>query len=335
MTVSSVPHGVNHAYGYHHRTLCGIEHPDVIESPWTWSPTFATSCAECSATAVVIDARWPEDRRGYDDRESTPSFIPKQAGRRRGDLSEDQLGHPGLRLPEERGAITRVLRHKRAATAGDEAGRLTGVWRGTGLGPYRSCRSTYEDYALDSVPALDEAGFVGDYAWRGGLGQVLEYRVEVVDALSAKLAGVGLSLPADFVALMTRANLYRALDRASCTCCVTYLSEPLKSPIEPGAWMIRFLLDHQQCAAWHLYLRPDGDSFVVQCDRDISQDPEVMFGPDGNPVEAGTEIFWCAPSVESFAYRFWIEHTLWFAIHDALRSRDLPSEQRAYLSHYL
>ena len=72
----------------------------------------------------------------------------------------------------------------------------------------------------------------------------------------------------------------------------------------------------------------------MQCDHDISHDPGVVFGPDGKPAEARTEVYWCAPSVESFAYRFWVEHTLWFAIFDRRQACDLPSEQRAYLAHY-
>ncbi|WP_051450294.1 hypothetical protein [Actinospica robiniae] len=99
--------------------------------------------------------------------------------------------------------------------------------------------------------------------------------------------------------------------------------------------MIRFLLDLQLRAAWYLYLRPGGDCVVVQCDHDISHDPGVLFGPDGKPAETRTEVYWCAPNVESFAYRFWAEHTLWFAIFDRLQARDLPSEQRAYLAHCL
>lgn len=89
------------------------------------------------------------------------------------------------------------------------------------------------------------------------------------------------------------------------------------------------LLDHQLYAAWYLYLRPDGDSVIARCDHDISHDPGVLFGPDGKPAAAQTEASWCAPNVESFAYRCWVERTPWFAIFDRLQARDLSSEQRA------
>lgn len=47
------------------------------------------------------------------------------------------------------------------------------------------------------------------------------------------------------------------------TGCWTDVSDPLPSPVEPGAFLVRFLRDQQDCVIWYLYLRPSGEVFVV------------------------------------------------------------------------
>ncbi|OLE28108.1 MAG: hypothetical protein AUG49_03280 [Catenulispora sp. 13_1_20CM_3_70_7] len=217
-----------------------------------------------------------------------------------------------------------------------------GSWCATDLGHHRPCRYTYERYPIESLPALDEASFAGDFAWRGDLGHVLDGQVAVMDRLTTELAETGLSLPADFVTYMTRSNLYRCLDEVSCTGCWTSLSTPLTSPLEPGARMVRFFRDQQDCVLWYLYLRANGESFVVHSYRDLEYEAELRSSgtPDDleQPAEIDDdpdcEIFWCAPTVEIFAYRFWTENSLWFAIHNSRPIEDLSAAQRAYLSGY-
>lgn len=217
-----------------------------------------------------------------------------------------------------------------------------GSWCATDLGDYRPCRYTYERYPIESLPPLDGSSFTGDFAWRGDLGRVLEEQATTMDRLAAGLAGSGLSLPTDFVTYMTRSNLYLCLDEVSGTCCWTSLSAPLPSPIEPDARMVRFFRDQQDCVHWYLYLRPGGETFVVHSYRDLEWEAEVRSGGDADEIEdlpdfdndPDYEIFWCAPSVEIFAYRFWTENTLWFALNGRRPIEDLGEAQRAYLSHY-
>ncbi|MFC4046607.1 hypothetical protein ACFO1B_50045 [Dactylosporangium siamense] len=47
------------------------------------------------------------------------------------------------------------------------------------------------------------------------------------------------------------------------------------------------------------------------------------------------ELYWCAPSVESFAYRFLIEGTLIRAIRERQPAAELTPEALTYLAHYL
>ena len=86
---------------------------------------------------------------------------------------------------------------------------------------------------------------------------------------------------------------------------------------------------------WYLYLHHSGQSCVVCSDRDFTQAPGLRYGPDGEIVSPRREIFWCAPSVEIFAYRFLIEARLSLAIHDKQRADELNPELLAYLGHYV
>lgn len=217
-----------------------------------------------------------------------------------------------------------------------------GSWCATDLGNYRPCRYTYERYPIESLPPLDEASFTGDFAWRGETGHVLDGQVAVMDRLAADLADDGLCLPGDFVTYMTRSNLYLCLDEVSVTGCWTSLSVPLTSPLEPDARMVRFFRDQQDCVHWYLYFRPNGEAFVVHSYRDLEYEAEVK--ATGTPDELEQlaeidddpdyEIFWCAPTLEMFAYRFWTENSLWRAVHDRSPVNDISVAQRAYLDHY-
>lgn len=181
---------------------------------------------------------------------------------------------------------------------------------------------------------MDEEVFVGDFAWFGDTGDPLDYRTAVTAPIAADLARDGLSLPADFVALITRANLHRCLDREG-DGSWTDVAGPLPSPVDPADRMVLFFRDQQSCIMWYLYLHHRGQSSVVCSGADFTHEPEPGYGPDGEIVLPSREIFWCAPSVEIFAYRFLAEARLAFAIRDKLRAGELDPESLAYLAHYV
>jgi hypothetical protein len=102
---------------------------------------------------------------------------------------------------------------------------------------------------------------------------------------------------------------------------------------------VRFLRDQQDCVFWYLYLRPLAAPFVVCSGIDYEHEYEA--GRDGWSAETGLDdahgqrapIRWCAPSLEEFAYRFWIENRLWGAVRSGALS-GLEPELRDYLRHY-
>lgn len=197
-------------------------------------------------------------------------------------------------------------------------------WWSFDLGSYRPCSGTYELYAHDSVPPLDEALFRGDFAWLDA--GPAKRRKRKPPAIVAACEEQGIALPAAFVRFITDAALQAAVP--SCTACEWDPSDaPVPCRVVPGAYTIRFLRDQQDCLFWYLHLLPDGDAHVL-CSPIPFDDPDLEV--DRDVVIANT---WCAaPHFEQFVYRFWIENVLW----DALESTDpeWTPAQRAYLGHY-
>lgn len=189
-------------------------------------------------------------------------------------------------------------------------------WYATDLGEYRSCRYTYERYRYEDQPPLDAARFVGGYEWFGNLGSPDTSAAEELAALDQRLGALGVRLPADFFTFYSHSLLREALDDVSVTSCWTDLSrEPIPSPAEPDAWLVRFLRDQQDCVMWYLYLRKGGETFVVCSPADL----EYLAGMDPAQRKAEgveqPEIVWCSPTFEQFAFRFWIECRAWRGLH--------------------
>ncbi len=186
------------------------------------------------------------------------------------------------------------------------------AWCATDLGEYRPCRYTYEYYPYKSLPPLDSTDFTGTFQRLGGTGET---------------------------APQADSKLHRSLDEVSVTCCWTDISESLPSPVEPGAFLVRFLRDQQDCVIWYLYLRPSGEAFVVHSDLDYEYEYEAQRNGEqtetnlDDPQEQRAAILWCSPSFGEFAHRFWIENRLWHALSGNDLS-GLEPQMRDYLRHY-
>ena len=225
------------------------------------------------------------------------------------------------------------------------AGFGTG-WYATDLGDYRPCQYTYQGYDYDTLPALDATRFTGAFRWLGDPGEVVPGQVAQLREVQESLAAQGLALPEDFVRFHTSSNLLDSLDEVSVTGCWSSLSAPLPSPVEPGAFLVRFFRDQQDCVLWYLYLRPTGEVFVVvsyldyeykyECESE-AQDSADAAEPHsylGDAAAQRAAILWCAPSFEQFAYRFWIENRLWRALNGDEEDEPIDPEMQAYLDHY-
>ncbi|MEU3492968.1 hypothetical protein [Kitasatospora cineracea] len=214
--------------------------------------------------------------------------------------------------------------------------RFEAEWCHHELGPYRDCAATYERYPFDTLPPLDPAGFTGAFDWLGGLSgePVPDTGAAELAELERAVAGLGLALPADFLAYHRDGRLLRSLDEVAPAGNWTDFSAPLPSPVEPGAYLVRFFRDQQDCVLWYLYLRPGGESFVVHSWLDYEGQFELVAEgeePDEDLADPAA-IRWCAASFEEFAHRYWVESRIFLDFANG----DGPTDPRllAYLAHY-
>lgn len=217
-------------------------------------------------------------------------------------------------------------------------------WWGTDLQEYRPTPSTYGRYPYESLPPLDDNLFDGEFRWLGANAEVVDTMPDALSRLVNDLAKVGLSLPPAFLRFFADPTLGAQVP--SCTACYWSLAEvPVPSPVEDGAFIVRFLNDQQGCLFWYLYLTPNGDSFVL-CSPILFDDYTYQW-EDGiaNLDEVLAESYVCAPGFEHFVYRFWLENRIWYAINDPHLSEgevwydgedndELTPPQREYLAHY-
>jgi hypothetical protein len=219
-------------------------------------------------------------------------------------------------------------------------------WMSFDLGHYRPCDGTYCFYSYEELPPLDESIFRGEFQWLlsplPGLEDQLRAIVDIhkqvpEDALEKKLAHLlntagqmGLYLPESFLRFMGSSALHDEIP--SCTACYFDLPEKIiKSPVTDvsigDGYIIRFLNDQQDVLLWYLYLTPDGDHFVFVSNIYIDE-ADLSEIPKERMIRA---LVYCAPSFETFLYRYWLENTIWFALNE---SNALTDEQKRYLSPY-
>ncbi|MEU7553002.1 hypothetical protein AB0B01_11755 [Streptomyces sp. NPDC044571] len=217
--------------------------------------------------------------------------------------------------------------------------QFTSGWCASDLGSYRPCEFTYEVYPLESLPVVDSARLDGGFGWLGGPDAPDEQpsgHRDRLAAIQAELAAIGLHLPEDFRTFYGSERLCRGLDEVSVTACWSDVSDPLPSPAEDGARLIRFLRDQQDCVIWYLYLRPSGETFVV-CSHLELESAYAEVGEehlDALRAAAAASLVRCATTFEEFAYRFVAENELWMHLNESNQDGTLAPHLQEYLDHY-
>jgi hypothetical protein len=218
---------------------------------------------------------------------------------------------------------------------------LPHIWTSVGL-PGFEVVTTYQGYRLEEMPAIP-IELDTELEWlrrngtsRPGLGldQLDEYARPQPAATAIDLAhAAGVRLPASFCRFMTSSDLQSRV--RSCTDC--YL-DPGQRVVEttgshPGHLM-HFLSDSQSCAHWYLHILASGDSAVLESDdlycysienSDWIENPACRL----ERIDVTSLNFnFCAPSVDDFLFRFWIENEIWWAPDEG---RTLSALELAYL----
>lgn len=232
------------------------------------------------------------------------------------------------------------------------------VWWAFDLGVARPCDSTYCRFPYESlppIPALD-----GTLSWLGQPGwlespddsadrQMSQQRVseearDEVRNLAAQAERLGVTLPQAFTRLMAAPDLYTRIPEYAG--CWFNLFEAQLDPY-PGSedgFVVRFLNDQQDCILWYLYVTRQGDEVVLAVGDPYPDAPsnylERLVRPDWDgpltdqqrrAVLANT--YACAPSFETFVYRWWLEATIYMKLN-GFDSAPLTEEEQHYLAHY-
>jgi uncharacterized protein (TIGR02996 family) len=205
-------------------------------------------------------------------------------------------------------------------------------WWGTELEGYRDVDATYGAFAYEKLPPAPAEALRGDFRWlrEGGERQAARAAPsKKLQRLTKEARQLGLALPRELGVLMDDLSLRKRV--RSCTDCFFNWPKRLaEAPGGEGGHLLRFYSDSQGCLHWYLYLTPRRYCCVVASGQ-------FYGGREGmadfeEEDEEPAEMWFCAPSLEEFVYRTWIENEIWYALefdHDPL-----TTEEQAYLSHY-
>ncbi len=243
-------------------------------------------------------------------------------------------------------------------------------WYSWSLGEYRPCHSTYCLFPYDTLPPLSDPDRT--FNWLMPDGETADrkpavdtYAAELchkVDQLAGEAARLGVRLPEAFVRFMSSPELVASIN--SGTGCWFRLADKLiPCPGFDGSYLVGFLRDQQDCIIWSLCLTqvgehcvlalpddfmrvlPEYSSLALLGDLELVEDAEELaslaeaaaaseeLGTQADIASAILGIRVCAPSFESFIYRFWLEDNLAWKLTGKNKA-PLTDEERRYLDHY-
>ncbi len=217
------------------------------------------------------------------------------------------------------------------------------VWLFSELKGYRELPkcSTYFPFPYRKLPPLPDELFDGDLEWLASEpvrtdidDDAIDYFREYSESLQAEAIELGVVIPRSFRAFFANPDLIRRV--RSCTDAYFEFSGKSVTPFGNG-YLIRFLADSQDVCFWNLFLTRSGDHCVVSSWEDFAYYASAEFrslNPAKKKRDAShVDFMFCAPSFESFIYRFWIENEIWFRLSYDKEPLTTLQQQR-YVNHY-
>ncbi|MFT3706102.1 MAG: TIGR02996 domain-containing protein [Archangium sp.] len=204
------------------------------------------------------------------------------------------------------------------------------MWWGVGLGA-RDTDSTYQGFVYAKQPPLPVERFDGSYAWLAKAPPRTSARNEKKDTKWKKriadLKKRGFNVPTAFETLMNDVKLQ--LNVPSCTDNVFLGGDEAEEHERKDGLFVTFYTDSQSCVLWGIRLGKGDDRYapvLAGAPEFPDEDP-----PKGQPYFSFPDLTFNAPTIESFAYRWWLENTIWYATE--ADERALNAEEQAYLAH--
>lgn len=205
-------------------------------------------------------------------------------------------------------------------------------WWGVGLGP-RETMATYQPFPYHRQPPLPVERFDGTFAWLRTAPST-EADVDPDDGAwpgrLAELRSHGFNVPALFDRFIVDADLHRRVP----SCTDNFFLGGAGAEVHPlgdDACFLTFYSDSQSCVVWGLRLGKGADR-VAPVLAGVPEHPDEE-PPEGQPYFRFPQLTFCAPTLETFVYRWWLENTIWFATEWEEGQRDLTPDERAYLAH--
>lgn len=214
---------------------------------------------------------------------------------------------------------------------------LRRAWMTAGHSELWNCRGTYCTVPYEYLPRLDRA--TNDLAWLDDVSAQLRQVIDSTSTLDSSDNEIGnlesilaqarelaLSVPESFVRFLRTPELQEKVP--TCSACFLALSEDLVPvPARTGSYLLRFLNDSQSCVMWYLRLGGTAEPEVLASDYFL--EPDIFEAMDYENVrhKDAFEAFTCAGTFVEFLYRFWIENTIWYSLHNRV---PLTSRQEEY-----
>jgi len=219
-------------------------------------------------------------------------------------------------------------------------------WVTAGHSGLWNCRGTYCTVPYESLPRVDRA--TDDLKWLDHVSPELRRVIDGTSTLDssdnqianlevtvAKAQSLRLDLPQPFLRFMRDASLQAKVP--TCTACFLALSEDFIPIVgAEGHYLLRFVNDSQSCFMWYLRLGREGNVGVVVSDYFL--EPEIFDAMECEEVKREDlfqEALLCADTFTEFLYRFWVENTIWYSLHERLLLTPIQEEYRNQITQKL
>ncbi len=214
------------------------------------------------------------------------------------------------------------------------------AWITAGHSELWNCGNTYCTVPYENLPQVLRA--TDDFRWLEAVTPELRRVIDGsttldsgdnmlanLERIVSKAQSLSLNLPEPFLRFMRDFDLQSKVP--TCTSCFLELSDDfVPVPEAAGHFLLRFLNDSQSCVMWYLVLSPKGTTSVVASEYFFEPDIfDVMEYQEVKREDVFREAFLCADTFTEFLYRFWVENSIWYSLHERL---PLTFFQEDYLS---